>query len=220
MSKANNPCVFCGVKQYGPGCPYSPHGKHVVIEIGRCIYCGLRTTGPGCAYSPTGMHVQSSTFGLIQAESARDHFIMKYLMEKLKEDPTKTRAYELGIINEQGEQIRDLQNEADRRAWSPVARYITRLKRIFSEKLDLLNTELFLEQANTEIVEDNVGIDWDPVEYIKKTEQTEILTEDLERMLEEYYNRLKQANKDGFSDEQVEKILMKILNDNISNHHS
>jgi hypothetical protein len=217
MKKPN--CIYCGLPLRGKGCAYSTHKIHVVLEPGKCIYCGLPLRGKGCAYSPTKVHVQSSEFGLLQAESMKEQFIMKYIMEKLKEPVTKSQAYKLGIINEQGKQIRDLVSEQDHAAWSPLTQYIFRLKRIFGEKLDILNSELFLENANKLLfLEENIDENWDAEKYIEKTERTEKLSSDLENLLEQYYNRLKQAEKEGFSLEQIENIVLKVLNENITDH--
>jgi len=159
----NNKCIYCGLNLRGKGCAYSPNKVHVVLEPNKCIYCGLNLRGKGCVYSPHGTHVMSSEFGLLQAESSKEHFIMKYLIEKLREPFINMHAYDLGIINEQGNQIKDATTEAERSSWSPLTQYVCKLKRIFSEKLDLLNTDLYLENAYTHIEEDDLcDTHWSP----------------------------------------------------------
>jgi hypothetical protein len=215
---SNKKCVYCGLPLRGKGCPYGPNKVHVVIEPNKCIYCGLPLRGKGCAYSPSGSHIMSSEFGLLQAESTKEHFIMKYIMEKLREPVTESKAYELGIINEQGSQIKDPSTHQEKKAWSPLNQYLLRLKRVFGEKLDVLNTELYMENASNLISsEDLVDANWNAEKYLEKVEIEENFKNSLAIKLDEYYNLLKEAEHNGISAEKIEKILLSTLNENISN---
>jgi len=56
-------CRWCGSRDRGSGCPYSPNGVHEAVPINskECIFCGKSHYGRGCPWSPDkGTHKHGS----------------------------------------------------------------------------------------------------------------------------------------------------------------
>lgn len=54
---SNDRCIYCGSRNYGPSCIYSPHKNKVHVHVhngGRCIYCGTNNLAGKCIYNPYG----------------------------------------------------------------------------------------------------------------------------------------------------------------------
>jgi hypothetical protein len=218
--KPEGKCIYCGLKLRGKGCAYSPNRVHVVIEPGKCIYCGLKLRGKGCAYSPSGTHIMSSEFGHLQAEQTMNSLIMAHIIEQINAPFTESTAYDLGIIDENGVQLKDPKTYMEKKAFSPTIQYLFKLKRIFGGKLDVLNTEMYLENARAySKAEDMVNENWNAETYIKQQELEETFRNEVDSIFGTLYNAIRETNKKGLSLEKTEKIILQVITENVGDSH-
>ena len=75
-----NKCMYCNAQAYGPGCPFSSHGKHVhPSDPKKCIYCGSVAVGPGCPFNPFSRnHVHGVEFNSMLRDSVEKSVIGGY----------------------------------------------------------------------------------------------------------------------------------------------
>lgn len=128
--------------------------------------------------------------------------IQYYLMKKLNEKIINTKAFELGLINEYGELVRKPNTNIEKSAYTPIDKYIFKLRKLLGDKLDTLNHELYLE-------------------HCVKNASTDIATYDTELTLKNQLNVqfnhisdiLKEAKDKGLKEETIDKIMTEILID-------
>lgn len=205
-------CLYCNLTLRGKGCPFSPSKVHIHPTPDRCIYCGLTLRGTGCSYSPSGVHMRFVDFGAIQGEQTQNHLMLTYLIDKLNVPFTDTPAYECGIIDENGHQVKTPETVMEERCFTPLDKYIFRLKRAFGDKLESINTEMMLEQTfKYERAQEMVSEDFDPDEYIKQTDIQSELKINLARIVSEYYNCIRNAAMQGVDTPKMERILLQVL---------
>lgn len=146
MSTKPSKCVFCGSASYGKNCPWS----HFVTKIHlhtddstKCSFCGSSTKiGPGCPFSPTGKHMVGANFftGL-----AAESFIQAYMMNKLSEPISVSRAFKLGLIDARGNVVKKPDTLEEHMAFTAIDSYLIKLKTLLGNRVDLLNNEVYLE---------------------------------------------------------------------------
>jgi len=205
-------CIYCGLTLRGRGCPYSPAKVHIHPTPDRCIYCNLTLRGRGCQYSPSGVHIRFVEFGALQSEQTENHLMMAYLIERLNTSAMDTPAYAYGIVDENGYQIKQPSTVMEQRSFTPLDKYIFRLKRAFGDKLESINTEMLLESTFQYMNQENIANDqFDPEQYLKQVDTEHTLKTDLARIISEYYNCIRDATKGGVSTPKLEQILTQVL---------
>jgi len=148
MSNKQSKCVFCNQTTYGRSCPWSHFKNKLHVHTddpSKCSFCGSSVKiGPGCAFSPSGKHMAGANFfnGMV-AES----FIMGYVMNKLTEKVYESQAFKMGLIDESGNMLKKPENMEEKLAFSSVDAYVLKLKKLLGNKIDLLNTSIYLEKA-------------------------------------------------------------------------
>jgi len=208
-------CIYCNTTHHGPGCPYSPTGVHVIPKQGKCVYCDTPHHGPGCPYSPSGMHVHFPDFGQIQAEHVNNFMITSFISEKMKRPFENTQAYKLGIIDKNGLKVKNPETIEEQMSYTPIDQYVFKLKRIFGKQLDALNTDLYIENAfKFSQQEKNITENWDPIKYSKQIELEENLKSNLANIQNLFYNMLSEANKQGLSTTNIERIMFEVITEN------
>lgn len=210
MSKQSK-CIYCGLKLRGRGCPYSPAKVHIHPTPNKCIYCGLTLRGRGCQYAPNGIHIRFMDFGAIQSEQTQNHLLTGYLVERLRMPFVDTAAYKLGVIDEDGYQIKTPETVMEERSFTPLDKYIFRLRRSFGDKIDALNSEMLLEGAFKTLEGDTAADDFDASDYLKKVDTESDVKIKLARVMSEYYNCLREATEAGVSTPKIEQILLQVL---------
>lgn len=141
MKQVKSECIYCKLSLFGKGCRFGPSGLHVHSVLNRCIYCGLNQIGRGCRFAPNGIHVQFSEFGFLQKESIQSGFITGYMLKRLSQPFTSFDAYKLGIINDQGEQIKQPITDQELSAYNIFESTLISLKKSFSKQISFVVNE-------------------------------------------------------------------------------
>lgn len=145
MAKVDR-CVFCGSPAYGTGCRYGPKGHHFHPgDSKKCSWCGSPAFGPGCRLNPTGKnHVHGVEYNTMIRENLKN----KFLLNALNKNFTEFEAYKLGIINSNGDKIKEPVTEQEQLAYSPETKTVLKIKKYLGTKLDLINQTAILESTS------------------------------------------------------------------------
>ena len=188
-----NRCVYCGSPSYGKGCRFAPNGVHFHPEDAKkCSYCGSPNYGKGCKLNPNGpIHLHGINFNSMLKEAAGNQF----LLQQLNKNITEFQAYKLGIIDENGNKVKEPITEEERSSYSPNVRTILKVKRYLGSKLELINQTAILENS-------------DKLNYNKENHKTILLYEE---KINEIFNKLHEVTEnalnDGLTLEQIETML-------------
>lgn len=139
-------CIFCGSTNYGKGCRYGPKGYHFhPNDSTKCAWCGSTNYGKGCRLNPNGVeHVHGVEYNTMIKETLKN----KFLLTVLNQNYTEFEAYKLGIINTNGDKIKEPVTEQEQAAYSPETKTILKIKKYLGPKLDLINQTAILESAS------------------------------------------------------------------------
>ncbi|MDD4109984.1 MAG: hypothetical protein PHS54_00360 [Clostridia bacterium] len=144
-------CMFCNSTSYGSGCPYSPHKKHVHITNGQnCIYCGSSSIGAGCPHNPFSKnHVRGVEYNNMTKESIHQSVIAALFLERLVQPINEMPAFKMGLIDEQGRKIKQIQTIDEDASLKPIDQYILKIRRLIGEHvINLFKSNILLEIAN------------------------------------------------------------------------
>lgn len=205
MSTATSKCMYCNTTAYGSGCPYAPHGIHVHIDQPRkCIYCGQAAYGPGCPWNPNQnnkSHVHGIDYNTMVSENITNTIITDYVIMRLTESIKKTKAYELGLVDEEGVIIKPIETLEERNALTPQDVYLFRVRRLLGDKIDILNEQICLEQT----VSCNID-GWEELyENLNEFESKLIV------LLKEFRQLYITARQNGLPDNLIEKAILHSL---------
>lgn len=192
MNKVSR-CVFCGSPAYGRGCRYGPSGHHFHPDDSKkCSWCGSPAFGPGCRLNPTGKnHVHGVEYNTMIKENLKNKFLLKTLNKNF----TKFEAYKLGIINSNGDKIKEPVTEQELLAYSPETKTILKIKKYLGTKLDLINQTAILESASK-------------LNYNKENHKKVLEYEEkINSVITELFKITDEALKEGLSLEQVQSLL-------------
>lgn len=186
-------CVFCGSTNFGKGCRYGPKGYHFhPNDSTKCAWCGSKNYGKGCRLNPNGdEHVHGVEYNTMIKENLRNRFLLNALNKEYKE----FEAYKLGIINANGDKIKEPVTEQEQAAYSPETKTVLKLKKYLGPKLDLINQTAILESAS------KLNYNKDNHKKVLEYEQK------INDILSELYKAADNALKEGLSLEQVQALL-------------
>lgn len=195
-----NKCMYCGSTAYGPGCPFSPHGKHVhPSDPKRCIYCGSYAHGPGCPFNPhSRVHVHGIEYNQMVNDSVETTITTGYLAKTLSQPITEMKAYKLGIINENGKKIKEPESDEERLSYTMLDQYLINLKQTFGTKIDLVN-------SGTQI---NLESSCDMSSHLKNYEAELDMKAKFRTFVENFTNLVSDAHEMGLNTATIEKIIM------------
>ena len=152
----NNPtnqtsrCMFCNSSSYGMGCPYSPHKKHVHVDNPRkCIYCGSSGLGTGCPYNPFGkIHVRGVEYNTMTKESLHKSLSAGIVLSRMTQPITEMAAFKLGLINEDGQKIKECVTDEEKASLTTLDMYFLKLRRLVGEDVvSLFKSNVLLEMT-------------------------------------------------------------------------
>jgi len=189
--------MYCGSTTRGKGCRYAPHGVHFFPDNPtKCAYCGSPNYGKGCHINPIGdTHVHGTNYTNMFKESLQSFLDNEIFINEIKKDYKQFAAYNLGIIDENGNKLKAPVNEAEHAAYSPMIKTIIRLKKYLGAKADLLDANSLMEKRNFEAT--------DIVKYKKLVEYSD----KVESILNELYSVFDQAAYEGLSFEDIKKLI-------------
>lgn len=186
-------CMYCNSTSYGRGCKYAPKGIHFHPENPKkCSYCGSTSYGRGCRLNPFGdIHLHGIDYNKMFNESLNNRFLLRELNKDYKEFV----AYKLGIINANGDKIKEPVTEQEQHAYSPETKTVLKIKKYLGPKLDLINQTAILESASK--------LNYNKDNH-KKVLEYELKINDI---LAELHKATDNALKEGLSLEQVQALL-------------
>jgi hypothetical protein len=148
-------CMYCGSTNRGKGCRYGPHETHFhPDDPTKCAYCGSPNYGRGCRVNPIGdIHVHGVNYNSMFREQIQSFLDFSVLIHELKKEFTDFEAYKLGVIDKNGNKIKQPETIEEHASYSPMLKNVFRLKRFLGAKVDLLETHSLLEKENTNITD-------------------------------------------------------------------
>jgi hypothetical protein len=126
-----------------------------------------------------------------------ESFLTSYLMKKMEEPFINSQAFKLGIIDENGNQLKRPITIDEKLAFTAIDAYITKLKKLVGNKIDILNTSVFLERlVNTSNL---------PIELYEKELQ---FKSELSIISKRFKDCLMEAKTNGLPSELIEKTIL------------
>ena len=186
-------CLYCGSTSYGKGCRFGPKGVHFhPNDPKKCSYCGSTNYGKGCRLNPINdIHLHGIDYNTMFNESLKNSFLLEMLNKKYKD----FEAYKLGIINENGDKVREPVTEQELLAYSPETKTILKVKKYLGSKMDLINQTRILESSNK-------------LNYNKENHKKLLQYEEkFNTIFAELHELTDEALQDGLSIEQVQVLL-------------
>lgn len=191
-------CMYCSSPNIGRGCKYGPHGVHFhPNDSTKCAYCGSPNYGKGCKINPTSdLHIHGINYNAMLREHIQSFLNNQLLLNELKKNYKQFRCFELGIIDENGNKLKNPLTEEEKTSYTPFVKTIIKLKKYLGSKIDLIEAENNLKIKTVPINEN--------IEYYKK-----ILTyqDKLQDSLNEIYKIFDEAAREGLSQEDIFKLI-------------
>ena len=186
-------CMYCNATSFGKGCKYGPKGVHFhPDDAKKCSYCGSTSYGRGCRLNPfSDLHLHGIDYNKMFNESLNNKFLLNVLNKNFKD----FEAYKLGIINQNGDKIKEPITEQEKLAYSPETKTILKIKKYLGSKLDLINQTAILESASK-------------LNYNKDNHKTLLHYEQkINNIIADLHETTENALRDGLSVEQVQALL-------------
>jgi hypothetical protein len=141
-------CFYCNSLSRGKGCRYGPHGVHVHLnDTKKCCYCGSTSYGNGCQINPfSKLHIHGLEFNTMLKEGLNCTVYNTVLLRELQRPITDFQCFKIGLVDHEGNVIRQPITEEERSALSPSIRTVLRIRRFLGPKVDLLNVQQPLEE--------------------------------------------------------------------------
>ena len=192
-------CQYCNSTSYGRGCRYAPKGVHIhASDSKKCSYCGSSNYGTGCKLNPfNNLHLHGIPYNSMISENFKNMIRNTNLLNELNRSITEYKAYELGIIDEQGRKLREPVTEDEIASYTPLIRSLLRIKKHLGSKLDLiLSTSLLEGSSNTTY---NTQNHKKLLSYESKIRQK----------IDEIFEIVNTALQDGLTLEEIDELLQK-----------
>lgn len=191
-------CVFCNSTDYGKGCRLGPQGVHFhPHDFSKCSYCGSPDFGKGCRLNPSSnLHIHGSVYNNMYKEEVQSILDNSVLISELKKDYRDFQCYALGIIDSNGNKIKQPITEEERLSYSPLTRTILRVKKYLGPKIDLLD-------AAQNFSKDTVGLH----ESIEQHKKIIHYREQFDCLINEMYKLIQEAQNDGIASENIKRII-------------
>jgi len=192
IKEAISRCMYCNSTSYGRGCKYAPKGVHFHADTPKkCSYCGSLSFGKGCKLNPfEDLHMHGINYNSMFKESLKNNFII----EQLNKDYKEYDAYKLGIIDENGNKIKEPVTLEEQHSYSSLTKTFLKIKKHLGSKWDLIHNTLMLENQSN-------------IDYKKETHQKFLHFENkIQDLITQLHEVTNQALSEGLSLEQVESF--------------
>ena len=192
IKQAISRCTYCNSTSYGKGCRYAPKGVHFhPNDPKKCSYCGSTNFGKGCKLNPfDDLHLHGINYNSMFKESLKNIFII----EQLNKDFKDYEAFKLGIINENGDKIKEPLTEEEKNSYSSVTKTLLKIKKHLGSKWDLIHNTIVLENESK-------------IDYKKENHQKFLQYETkMKDLLTQIHQLTNEALGSGLSMEQVESF--------------
>lgn len=192
-------CLYCNSVSYGRGCKFAPKGVHFHAgSTKRCSYCGSQSFGRGCKLNPfTDLHLHGIPYNSMISEKLKNTIRNKQLLKELLKPIHEYDAYVLGIIDGNGNKIKEPVTEEEEVAFSPLTRTLLRVKKHLGSKIDLISCASLLECS--------LHVSYDVVNH-KKLLTFESKIKD---KINEVFEIIDEALREGVTLDQIDDIIQK-----------
>jgi hypothetical protein len=190
-------CTFCGSTDRGKGCRFGPHGVHFhPDDTTKCAYCGSSDYGKGCRINPTSnLHIHGSVYNNMYKETVQSFLDNNILLKELKKNYKEFQCYALGIIDENGNKIKNPVTESEQLSYTPFTKTVLKLKKYLGSKIELMEASECLDTA--------INLN-ENIEHYKKV----LMYQDkVESIVNELYKTLDEAQQDGLPLEDIKKLV-------------
>ena len=137
------------------------------------------------------IHMHGIDYNKMFNESLKNKFLLSILNKEYKD----FEAYKLGIINENGDKIKEPVTEQEHLAFSPETKTVLKIKKYLGPKLELINQTALLEGSNK-------------LNYSRENHKILLQYEEkFNNIFAQLHETTEQALKEGLSIEQVQKLL-------------
>ena len=125
-------------------------------------------------------------------------YLLSYTLNlnELKKDYTKYKCYKLGLIDDQGNKLRNPVTEEEQMSFTPMTKTMLKLKRFLGPKIDLLTATNLLENNSIPFKND--------IEYYKKLLEFQ---DKVGTVINELYKTLDEAHEQGLALEDLKNVL-------------
>lgn len=198
MNKAQkNRCVFCGSLDYGKGCRFGPHGVHFHPEDTlKCAYCGSKDYGKGCRLNPTNnLHVHGGVYNNMYKESVQSFMDESLIINLLQQDYTDFECFKQGIIDSEGNKIKQPITEQEQNSYTSFVKTILRIKKFLGPKTDLLVLSKNLKESHSTSTDITKKI-----KFMKYRDRLNACVNNIHKTIDE-------AQQDGMSLEEINELL-------------
>jgi hypothetical protein len=197
ISTKVNRCIYCGSTSYGKGCKFGPQGIHFHPEDPKkCSYCGSTSYGKGCKFNPfNDIHMHGVEFNAMFKETLQKSMYNHFLLNELNKKIENFLAYKLGIIDNDGNKIKEPITEEEKASYSPATKTILKIKKYLGPKLDLINQTALLESSNK-------------LNYNKDNHKQILMYEEkFNEIFKQLHEATNNALNDGLTLEQIETMI-------------
>jgi hypothetical protein len=190
-------CLYCNSTSYGKGCKYAPQGVHFhPDDPKKCSYCGSPNYGRGCQLNPTGnIHLHGINYNSMFNETLQSSLHNQFILNELNKNFEDFEAYKLGIIDAEGNKIKEPITEQEISSYSPVVKTLLKVKKYLGSKLDLIN--------QTAILESETKLNYNKNNHLAVLKYEEKINAVINQLHEVTSNAL----REGLTIEQVEAML-------------
>jgi hypothetical protein len=190
-------CTYCGSADYGKGCSFGPHKTHFHANDGKkCAYCGSGNFGKGCKLNPTSdLHIHGINYNTMFKESMQEFVDEKVLMKELKRPFKEFACFKAGIIDGNGNKLKEPVTESEKSCYGPHTKAIIRIKKYLGSKIELL-------EAENSLCESSIAIP-NIVDYKKTLDYQD----KIHNAINELYKIIEEAQQDGLPFETIKTLI-------------
>ena len=187
-------CLYCNSVSFGKGCRFAPKGVHFHAgDTKKCSYCGSTSFGKGCKLNPFGsLHIHGIPYNSMISEAINDNMRNKILLNELVKDIQSYKAYELGIIDINGNKVREPVTEEEKASYTQLTKTLLRIKRHLGSKTELI--------FNTSLLEGAVSEEYNPNTHKKLLE----FRSNVKHRFNDIFELIDKALNDGITLEQID----------------
>ena len=192
-------CTYCGSTDYGKGCKYGPHGVHLHTEDAtKCSYCGSKDYGKGCRINPTSnLHTRGAIYNNMYKESLQRILDEKILIEVLIKPFSEFECYKLGVIDENGNKIKQTITEQEQSSYDSLTKTIIKLKKLLGPKVDLIEATNSLKKKS--LLEN---------QSLEKYKLTLEYQTKIDSIINELHKTIDQAHQNGLSLSEIKNVIL------------
>ncbi len=195
-------CLYCGSVSYGKGCRYAPGGVHFhASDPLKCSYCGSKDFGKGCHMNPFDkIHVHGIPYNSMVSEDVEGIMNNWSLLQELKRPIESYEAFQRGLIDENGNLIKEPTTQIEKSAINEEIRSILKIRKFLGSKLDLI--------CNTSLLEGSQNLS-DSYNTREKLQKLLVLEDKMSNVYNDFCEVLSECQNEGLTLSQIKSLISK-----------